>query len=138
MYRALRPVTVSVEPESNAASRAACGNETAAEIAEVSAVLPDAAMELSLPVKGAAFAKSSVKFTFQDGIPTMVDVDRPSPLVAVAGLPIEILKALVSVPAEIIKLRIDYTNQQAAETTALKDLLQAQRDLEALQRKPAD
>ncbi len=66
-----------------------------------------------------------------------VSLDKPSAALAVPSLPVEILESLVSIPASITKLRVDYESQPATLTgtqvKALKaqvDLLNAQKALE--------
>ncbi len=45
------------------------------------------------------------------------------------SLPVEILEALVSIPASIIKLRVDYESQSATLTETQVKALKAQVDL---------
>ncbi len=94
--------------------------------ARLQMVVPDALTRMVLPLDGAMFTKSSIKHVFKDGLLTELSIDRPSTALAVASLPIEVLKAIVSIPAEIIKLRVDYSSQQTAEVNQQVKLLEAQ------------
>ncbi|MDP3610231.1 MAG: hypothetical protein Q8R98_00100, partial [Rubrivivax sp.] len=91
--------------------------------------LPDASTLFVTPVTAAAFTKVSNKHTFKDGMLVEVSLDKPSVVAAVASLPVEILKALVSIPASIIKLRVDYESQSEALATTQANVLKAQVDL---------
>lgn len=139
-YRVPRRVNLELSPKSpqGAPGNAACVPDGAAAPARLTATVPDASTLFVLPVMGATMSKSSVKHVFKDGMLAELTLDQPSTLAAVAGLPVDILKALVSVPAEIVKLRVDYSSQEKAELDnqvklieAQIALLKAQRDLEA-------
>ena len=145
VYRAPVPVQIAVSPAKDAAgAREACGLESGVATARVSGTFPDATTRFALPIQGAAFAKVSAKYAFKDGMPISADIDRPSQLVAVTALPVDILKALISVPAELIKLRVDYSSQAAAqaeaqvrEAKAQQDLIKALDDLDAARKASA-
>lgn len=145
VYRAPVPMQIAVSATQNAAgARQACGLEEGVATARVSGTFPDATTRFALPIQGAAFAKVSAKYGFKDGMPLSADIDRPSQLVAITALPVDILKALISVPAELIKLRVDYSSQAAAqaeaqvrEAKAQQDLIKALDDLEAARKASA-
>jgi hypothetical protein len=149
VYRAPVPmqIAVSAAKETDAKkadARQACGLEAGVATARVSGIFPDATSRFALPIQGAAFAKVSAKYGFKDGMPVSADIDRPSQFVAVTALPVDILKALISVPAELIKLRVDYSSQAAAQTEAQvreakaqQDLIKALEDLEAARKSAA-
>ncbi len=137
LYRPMIPVTLKVSADATDVNRKVCGETDDISSTQLTALLPDSTHTLVLPVHGVAFGKGAVKYTFKDGIPSSMDVSRPSQLAALAGLPVDILKALISVPTEFIKLRVDYSSQAAAltsaqtkELTSLKELLDAQKALE--------
>jgi hypothetical protein len=121
-HPALVPVSIVVEPE----NAGACPNRESPAAARLNVVVPDSRTRLLLPMDGAMFTKSSIKHVFKDGLLTEVSIDRPSTALAIVSLPIDILKALISIPAEIVKLRVDYSTQQTAEVTQQTKLLEAQ------------
>ena len=142
VYRVPRRVTLELArtlPRQDQASGSCVPNGPSAP-ARVTVSVPDASTLYVLPVMGATMTKSSIKHVFKDGMLTELSLDQPSTLAAVAGLPVDILKALVSIPAEIIKLRVDYSTQEKAELDGQVKLieaqiamLKAQRDLQAAQ-----
>ena len=60
--------------------------------------------------------------------------DEPSEVATVASIPVDVAKAIVSVPAEILQLRVNYDNQAAALINARASELQAQLALVEAQR----
>ena len=74
-------------------------------------------------------------FVFKDGIPTSYNFEHPSELLAILGLPVTIAKAVFSVPAQIIQLRVAYDTQATALVNAQVEYLKTQ--LAALQAKKA-
>lgn len=142
VYRVTRRMNLELaraEPKTTLAANACTPNGLSTP-ARITVSVPDATTLYVLPVTGAAMTKSSTKYVFKDGMPTELSLDEPSALAAVAGLPVDIVKALVSIPGEIIKLRVDYSTQEKAELDgqvklieAQISLLKAQRDLQAAQ-----
>lgn len=59
------------------------------------------------------FTKNTFNFAFKDGMPTELNIDRPSEFLSLSALPLEVLKAMISVPASI-KLRVDHDSQTTA------------------------
>src|SRR3546814_3040445 len=57
---------------------------------------------------------------FEEGTLKQVDISKPSEVLEIVSLPVEILKAIVAIPAELIQLKIDTTNQE-------KNLIDAQK-----------
>jgi hypothetical protein len=80
--------------------------------------IPQAGPVGFIPLESAAFVKTTDKLVFDNGTLTSWTTERPSGALEFVRLPVRILKQLVSVPAELIKLRVDYSSQQAALTEA--------------------
>lgn len=77
-------------------------------------LLPNEAAILTFPITRSAFVKKVTDLTFKDGILTEVKINKPSEVLAVADIPLEISKALVSLPGEIVQLKIDTTKSKGA------------------------
>lgn len=142
VYRAPRRLTLELARTPSPASPPPgnCVPDGPSSPARITVSLPDASTMHVLPVIGAELTKTSIKHVFKEGMLTELSLEQPSTLAAVAVLPVEILKALVSIPAELIKLRIDYSSQEKSEIEgqvkiieAQIALLKAQRDLQAAQ-----
>ncbi|QCO03432.1 hypothetical protein D3867_15270 (plasmid) [Azospirillum argentinense] len=77
----------------------------------------------------AALVQTKMDLTFMNGVLTGVEIDKPSTLLAAASLPLTILKAILTVPTEILRFRIDYDS--AKEGSAKQELatIKAQEEL---------
>jgi hypothetical protein len=110
----------------------------------VSAVVPDSSVSYVLPIEASGFTTVKTELAFKDGMPVTLGYDKPSRLVAVSRIPINILKAILEVPGSILKLRVDYSSQEAAliksrssEEDARLALLKAQQALKDEQERVA-
>lgn len=131
-YRA--PVTVVVATRVDIEQARRCGMKVLPSTQVLKATLPDATMTFRLPATGGAFTTTTADFAFVNGMPTSYKVKKPSELLALASLPIDIAKAMVSVPTELVKLRVDYDNMAASEINAKVEQLKAQLSLLEQQR----
>lgn len=76
--------------------------------------MPNVGPILSIGVERAMFATRDTDLNFQDGVLTDVKIKKGSELVGFISIPLAVAKAIVSVPAEIIQVRIaDIGNQTA-------------------------
>jgi hypothetical protein len=120
-----------------------CHFKTQVDAVSLVASVPDSSRAFVLPTHAGAFTTTNLSFAFKDGMPTDFGEHSPSEIAAIASLPVQIAKALVSVPAEMIKLRVDYDSQanaligaKTAELNAQLDQLKAQRALDAAKAAP--
>ena len=60
---------------------------------------------------------------------TKLDINKPSESIAAIQIPIDIVKSIVSIPGEILKLRFDYSTASKQVLDAQKNELQAKQDL---------
>lgn len=105
-YRTPVPVVLSIESKVD---------DTVSETAHASVLMiPQAGPTSYIPFKSAAFVKTVDDVTFENGILTSWTHDRPSELLSLAGLPVAVAKALLSVPAELITLKVDYSSAEEA------------------------
>lgn len=123
------PVTVTVEVQFESSSKYGCEVSSTDSYASLTTTLPDSRTTYSASVDGASFTKTKTEYAFKDGMPISFSSDQPSQAAAVARIPVEILKAIIEVPASILKLRVDYDSQAAALTKQHTDQLKAQVDL---------
>lgn len=129
-YRAARSVNARVESKVTAGG---CSASSGAVSEPASGVVPDSTTAFVLPAVAGAFVKTKVEVAFKDGMPLDFSLDAPSQLAAISGLPLAILKAMIEVPASIIKLRVDYESQSLALSDARLKLLKSQLDLQKAQ-----
>ncbi len=125
-YRVPVSVTVEVKLKSNPET---CEVSTTDSYASLTTTVPDSSATYSASVDGASFTKSKVEYVFKDGMPITFSHEQPSQAAAVARIPIEVLKAIIEVPAAILKLRVDYDSQAEALIKGRADQLKAEVDL---------
>ena len=75
------------------------------------------------------FVSKSVDLEFVDGVPTKLHLDRPSPAMEVVSLPLDLATAILSAPAEIFRLRLDYSSALENERRGRKSALEADQEL---------
>lgn len=138
VYKGTRTVNLSIGTKLSQDGDTACTEASGSETATLNVVVPDATTRFVLPFDGVAFAKASTKHVFKDGMAVEFNVERNSSALAVASLPVDMLKALVSVPASIIKLRVDYETQSAAQINAQANVKAAELALINAQQKLED
>lgn len=104
------------------------------------AQLPQAGPISYIPTNASAFVKTVDDVVFSDGVITSWSPERPSEVLEVVRLPIKIATAMISVPAQILSLRVDYSSkakaladQQAAEIASTKTLSKLQKCLKDAQ-----
>jgi len=76
--------------------------------------MPNVSPVLSIGVSRALFAKRKTTIRFDQGILTDVAIDKGSELQGFVTIPLAAAKAIVAVPAQIIKVRIADVNNQTA------------------------
>jgi hypothetical protein len=96
-------------------------------IQSVLIMIPNEGPVSLVPYTAGPFVKTIHDVQFKDGILTKWDANRPSEILAVVRLPLELTKAMLSTVAEIFKIHVNYTTEQ-------KNLLDAQKvQLEAVE-----
>jgi hypothetical protein len=91
--------------------------------------VPDASRIAYLPMDSGALNSNTTTFTFDKGNPKEFSTSRASEIAALLKIPVNVAKALISVPTEFIKLRIDYSSEDTKLLKAQIDRLQAAQDL---------
>lgn len=87
--------------------------------------VPNVSPVLSLGVDRAAFTSRKTTLKFNGGVLTDVQIEKGSELVGFVSIPLAVAKAVVDVPAQIVKLRIADTQNAGALLTAQSQLLDA-------------
>ena len=118
-YRPLEPYLLNIKPENGK-------NES--EII----YLPNQSPILSIDVVRAFLVSKVTKMTFENGIPVSMNISKPSEALELSKIPLDIVKALITAPAELVQLRINLTNNETKLLQAERDKLKAQ--LEFLQK----
>jgi hypothetical protein len=118
-YRPLLPWTLRVESTDNNLF-----------IKDATIYLPNGAPILSLDITRAAFVTKSIHYTFTDGILTQLEISKPSEVLGFVDIPLNVIKAIVALPTELIQVKIDTSKmnqgllaQQLAEIRARDALI---------------
>lgn len=128
LYRQSRRYMWNVIANSN--SLAGDDGET---IQQIAFFAPDTSAVTLLPLDTAPLVTSKHQFKFAAGELVSHSVEKPSTALAAASLPLDVMRAIVSVPTELIQLRVNYAtesnnavDQQVRLVEAQKKLLDAQ------------
>lgn len=95
-------------------------------------MLPQAGPLSYVPLQSSAFVKTVNDVQFTDGAISSWNTDRPSEVLEVVRLPVKVLRAVVSVPTDLLKLRVDYSTQDKALAEAQKAQIASDQALKAL------
>ena len=95
--------------------------------------LPQAGPISFIPMNSRAFVKTVDDVVFENGMLRSWNATRPSEVLEIVRLPVSILKAVVSVPADIVKLRIDLSDQQKGLAASQQAKLAADTKLTTIQ-----
>lgn len=94
-------------------------------------LLPNEAPVLSLEVARASFVEKDTKITFIDGVLTKYEMTKPSQALGFMQIPIDIVKAITSIPSAMLQFKIDQTTKQTNLDVAQRQALEAQAALAA-------
>jgi len=78
------------------------------------AVVPDTRTDFIVPSLAGPFTTTNLSFGFSNGMLTDFTNQRPSELAAVANIPVQVADALVSIPTQILQLRVSYDTAATA------------------------
>ena len=83
--------------------------------------LPNTNLNLNIPLSRAVFSIKTNKLLFSDGMILGNKMEKPSELEGLISIPINIAKAIISIPAQLFQFRIDTTKSKTAlEAEVLK------------------
>lgn len=89
-------------------------------------LLPNGSDPVPYGLRRAAFAKATYAVKLQDGMILSSEINKGSELLAIANVPLEIVKGVFATAAELVQLRINLTNNEKALATAQQERLEAE------------
>lgn len=121
-YRPLLPYAVRVE------------DNNSKNVTDIVVLLPNDSPVLQLVPRRSALVTRKTSITFEKGVPTAISFDRNSTAVAWASLPLDMAKAFLSVPTELVQLKFNYasTNSQLQTADVTAEVTRLTKELEAL------
>jgi hypothetical protein len=96
-------------------------------------LVPNFGPEFVVPLKAGAGVKRGFSLTFDNGILTQMSASRPSELLGWVSPLITVPKAIVSIPGELLTLRVNHAGKESQLLQHQQAILQAQKDLLKLQ-----
>ena len=105
---------------------------------EMTVLVPNKAPVLSIDISRAMFVTKIYEIEFDNGILTRVTIKKPSEALAAASIPIEIAKAIVAIPAELIQLKINTASSEKALLESEKARLEVEKELWKLKKEIQD
>lgn len=97
------------------------------ETLHVTAIDPTTFSYISLD-KG-FFVTNEYEYEFTNGMLTRYKATKPNEIVEILSIPVDVAKAIISIPAEILQLKIDYSSKEEAYLKAQQLVLEAQNSL---------
>jgi hypothetical protein len=131
VFRSLTAYSLKVEVTANS------GCQLPPSTSELLLTVPstDVADNFSVDTSRAALVEKRVNLVVVNGMLVGIDVDKPSQLLAALSLPVDFLKAVVSIPGELLTFKVNQVKGEAALTSEQASALAAQ--LELLKNKKA-
>jgi len=83
-------------------------------------LLPNKSPTYMFDLTRSAFVKKTYDVKFESGFLTSAKINKPSELLAGVSLPVDLIKGIASIPAEIIQLKFNYNSNQQALLEAEK------------------
>jgi hypothetical protein len=93
---------------------------------EYNILMPDPSMLIQVPIKRSLFVKKINLPKFSNGLLIENNINKPSEVEAAVSIPINILKAIFSIPAQLLSFKIAHVQQQTAFETASQNLAKIQ------------
>lgn len=90
---------------------------------DLTIMAPNNGPVFSVDVSRAALVSKKTDLTITDGMLTKIDVNKPSQLVAGLQIPLDMVKELASIPADLLSLRIKQFQDEGNLTKAQVELL---------------
>ncbi|MFP3637787.1 hypothetical protein [Paraburkholderia sp. SIMBA_054] len=125
VYRAAIPVTVTLEKQDpTTAEKDANGTKTGKLVAcEVTSsppaqawqiVVPDSSSHYVAPSIAGPFTTTALTYGFTNGMLTDYTMQRPSELAAIAGIPVRIANDIMTIPTQLLQMRVNYDTAKVA------------------------
>jgi len=103
------------------------GDYQSEAIAHYDVQVPDPSLLIEVPVSRAAFVKKISLPKFYKGLLLENYLNKPSQVEAALSIPINVLKAIFSIPAQLLSFKIAHVQQETALNAAKQNLKKSQR-----------
>jgi hypothetical protein len=103
------------------------------EVQNYSFLMPNEAPIFSVEVTRSLFITKKTTLAFSEGVLQDVTIDKPSELAGFVEIPLRVVEAVMEIPAQIVKVRINNTNNRTAIIAAQQKLLEVETQQHNLQ-----
>lgn len=93
--------------------------------------LPNESPLEMVTLESGTFTTRTFSTIFENGILVSHTEAKPSEALAIARIPVEVMKAIFEIPTSLIQLKVNYASKDKELVTAQKDLVEALKALEA-------
>jgi hypothetical protein len=130
VFRTMAPRRLSIAVDAEGLSFRHCIiRNIAAYQNSATVMIADPAHTFVADTSRAILVSKKVDLIVSDGVLTGIEVDKKSELLQIVSLPVEILKAIASIPGEVLSVKVKQLTDENKLTTAQADLLKAQIEL---------
>ena len=100
------------------------GNDCTGKLLNTALItMPNESPLSQVPFSSGAFVKTTHDVQFDNGMLTSWDINRPSEMLALVKIPINVLNAMIESVTQLIQLRISQVNEETSYTKAQTELL---------------
>lgn len=97
------------------------------------ATVPDPRTDALMTIQSGNFVTRTYAADFTDGALTRLDQNEPSEVQGFATIPNRVLAEIVSIPTDLLQLKVDYSSKERSIVENQKALLEAQQKIQEIQ-----
>ncbi len=130
VFRKPKVIAYRIKVSPNAKASAACG--FGVQESEQFATVPDTSPGglFWQDMSRATLVKKDIKLGITNGMLTSLDVESPSEILAIVSLPVDMLKALLAIPASVLTFKVQQLQAEQGWTDAQAKAIQSQIELQ--------
>lgn len=110
-----------------------CALEDTMAVDSAQVMLPQAGPVSYIPMHSSAFVKTINDATFDNGTLASWTASRPSELLEIVRLPVRVLTSIISVPAQMLSLRVNLSDQEQALAATRQEVIRQQTQLRCME-----
>ncbi|MBX9615589.1 MAG: hypothetical protein K2X25_08340 [Caulobacteraceae bacterium] len=126
-YRSPQPVLLAIQQDYDPGTK-----ENWVTVDAALVLLPQAGPVSYIPMNSSAFVRTVNDVQFTDGVITSWTAERPSEFLEIVKLPVRVLTDLISVPARLFSVQVDYSSAAEALALAQRSQMVAEAERNAL------
>ncbi|WP_141715738.1 hypothetical protein [Burkholderia ubonensis] len=104
-----------VNNETSPSATGVCKLASSPPAQELQTIMPDSRTQYVVTSKAGAFTTTTLTFGFSNGMLTDYSMQRPSEIAAVAGIPVRIANDIMTIPTQLLQLRVNQDTAAVAK-----------------------